>query len=231
MIGLLITIVLFPLVGWSVARRGWGETFLFGVGLTGAILFLAGVVHVPLAIALAGIVLTAGVRLFAMWRSPHRRQRTANNPLATIALASPLLVLAFVSAVVPLNDFDGRAFWVLKAKAIAHERSIDGPFFHGATRPRNHYPILIPLDGAVILSLSRDLDDRQLRWLYVGLLATLALLFSLPVHALNDAPEIDVQIFLTYTDGTIEELNKMLKLKAKSFFKTPVFYTFFVKLN
>ena len=176
MIGLLITIVLFPLVGWSVARRGWGETFLFGVGLTGAILFLAGVVHVPLAIALAGIVLTAGVRLFAIWRSPHRRQRTANNPLATIALASPLLVLAFVSAVVPLNDFDGRAFWVLKAKAIAHERSIDGPFFHGATRPRNHYPILIPLDGAVILSLSHDLDDRQLRWLYVGLLAALALL-------------------------------------------------------
>ena len=176
MIGLLITIVLFPLVGWSVARRSWGEAFLFGVGLTGAILFLGGVAHVPLVIALAGIVLTAGVRLFATWRSPDSRQPTANSPIATIALAIPLLILAFVSAVTPLNDFDGRAFWVLKAKGIAHEQSIDGPFFHGATRPRNHYPILIPLDGAVILGLSRDLDDRQLRWLYVGLLAALALL-------------------------------------------------------
>ena len=176
MIGLLITIVLFPLVGWSVARRSWGEAFLFGVGLTGAFLFLAGVVHVPLVLALAGIVLTAGVRLFATWRSPDRRQPAVNSPIATIALAIPLLILAFVSAITPLNDFDGRAFWVLKAKGIAHERSIDGPFFYAATRPRNHYPILIPLDGAVILGLSRDLDDRQLRWLYVGLLAALALL-------------------------------------------------------
>ncbi|MDP9360968.1 MAG: hypothetical protein M3P29_05895, partial [Acidobacteriota bacterium] len=62
------------------------------------------------------------------------------------------------------------------AKGIAHERAIDGPFFRGATRPRNHYPILIPLDSAVILGLAHDLDDRQLRWLYVGLLAALALL-------------------------------------------------------
>nr|MDP9362317.1 hypothetical protein [Acidobacteriota bacterium] len=55
MIGLLITIVLFPLVGWSVARRSWGEAFLFGVGLTGTLLFLAGVVHVPLVVALVFI--------------------------------------------------------------------------------------------------------------------------------------------------------------------------------
>jgi hypothetical protein len=54
---------------------------------------------------------------------------------------------------------------------------IDGPFFQGATLdPRNQYPILIPIDGAVIFALSHDLDDRQLRWLYVGLLAALALL-------------------------------------------------------
>lgn len=177
MIGLLITIVLFPLVGWSVARRSWGEAFLFGVGLTGAILFLAGTVHVPLVIALAGIVFAAIVRLFAERQTPDSRQQTTHSPIATIAMAIPLLVLAFVAAIAPLNDFDGRAFWILKAKGIAHERAIDGPFFRGATLdPRNHYPILIPLDGAVILGLSHDLDDRQLRWLYVGLLAALALL-------------------------------------------------------
>ncbi len=53
--------------------------------------------------------------------------------------------------------------------------------------------------------------------------ACLAEVFSLPVHALNDAPEIDVQIFFNYTDGTVQELNKTLKLKAKSFFKAPQF--------
>jgi hypothetical protein len=89
----------------------------------------------------------------------------------------PLLALTFSAAITPLNDFDGRAFWALKAKAIAHERSIDGPFFHGGTHdPRNQYPILIPLDGAVVLSLAHSLDDRHLRWLYLGMLAALALL-------------------------------------------------------
>jgi hypothetical protein len=89
----------------------------------------------------------------------------------------PLIALTFAAAITPLNDFDGRAFWVLKAKGIAHERSIDGPFFHGGTHdPRNQYPILIPLDGAVILGLSHSLDDRNLRWLYVAILAALALL-------------------------------------------------------
>jgi hypothetical protein len=89
----------------------------------------------------------------------------------------PLVALTFAAAIAPLNDFDGRAFWALKAKGIAHERSIDGPFFHGGTHdPRNQYPILIPLDGAVILGFAHSLDDRNLRWLYLGMLIALALL-------------------------------------------------------
>ncbi|MEA2163812.1 MAG: hypothetical protein QOK37_1939 [Thermoanaerobaculia bacterium] len=181
MTGLLITVVLFPLVGWSVARRSWGEAFLFGVGITGATLFVAGVARVPLVITFALIVLASiggaiwGIR--NRQRHSHLPHPTPHSPLPTIALIIPLIVLAFIAAITPLNDFDGRAFWVLKAKGIAHERSIDGPFFHGATLdPRNHYPILIPIDGAVIFALSHTLDDRQLRWLYVGLLAALALL-------------------------------------------------------
>jgi hypothetical protein len=181
MIGLLITLVLFPLVGWSVARRSWGEAFLLGAGFIGTILFLAGVVHVPLLPAFA-LVLLASIG-GAVWsyrnhkKSSHTPHPTPHSPIATIAMALPLLALAFIAAITPLNDFDGRAFWVLKAKGIAHERSIDGPFFQGATLdPRNQYPLLIPLDGAVILGLMHDLDDRQLRWLYVGLLTALALL-------------------------------------------------------
>ncbi len=181
MTGLLIPLVLFPLIGWSIARRSWGEAFLFGAGLIGTILFLAGVVHVPLVPAFA-LVLLASIG-GAVWsyrnhkKSSHTPHPTPHSPIATIAMALPLLALFFIAVTTPLNDFDGRAFWVLKAKGIAHERAIDGPFFQGATLdPRNHYPILIPIDGAVIFTLAHDLDDRQLRWLYVGLLAALALL-------------------------------------------------------
>jgi hypothetical protein len=179
MIGLLITLVLFPLVGWSIARRSWGEAFLFGAGLVGTVLFLAGVVHVPLVFAFA-LVLIASIG-GAVWSYRNRKKNTPHSTpqalLPTIAMAIPLIALAFIAVVTPLNDFDGRAFWVLKAKGIAHERAIDGPFFQGATLdPRNQYPILIPIDGAVIFALSHNLDDRQLRWLYVGLLAALALL-------------------------------------------------------
>jgi len=176
MIGLLVTVVLFPLVGWSLGRRSLGEAFLLGLGITGSVLFIAGVVHVPLVIAMVLIgVWGIGSGVWELRRGiPNLR---IHSPVATIVMIIPLVALTFAAAVTPLNDFDGRAFWALKAKGIAHERSIDGPFFHGGTHdPRNQYPILIPLDGAVILSLAHSLDDRQLRWLYLGILAALALL-------------------------------------------------------
>jgi hypothetical protein len=178
MIGLVVTLVLFPLVGWSMGRRGIGEAFLFGAGLTGALLFLAGVAHVPLVVALALIVVWGvGSGVWELMRRPRTVQPTPRHAIPTIVMCIPLIALAFVAAITPLSDFDGRAFWVLKAKGIAHERAIEGPFFRGATLdPRNHYPILIPLDGAVILGVTHDSDDRQLRWLYLGFLAAFALL-------------------------------------------------------
>jgi hypothetical protein len=183
MIGLLVTLILFPLVGWSIGRRSLGEAFLFGAGLTGSVLFLAGVAHVPLVVAL-GLVGVWGVGS-GVWELKRRRGEprtlplpTPHSPLPTILMLIPIVALAFVAAITPLSDFDGRAFWVLKAKAIAQERTIDGPFFRSTTvDPRkNHYPILIPIDGAVIFGIAHDVDDRQIRWLHLGLLAALALL-------------------------------------------------------
>jgi len=176
MIGLIVTLVLFPLAGLALGRRSIGEAFLLGAGITGSVLFVAGVVHVPLVIAM--VVLGAWAVGRGAWELKKGLPRpTLHSPLPTILMCIPLLALAFAAAITPLNDFDGRAFWALKAKGIAHERSIDGQFFHGGTLdPRNQYPILIPLDGAVILSLSHSLDDRNLRWLYLGILAALALL-------------------------------------------------------
>jgi len=176
MIGFIVTLVLFPLIGLSFGRRSLGEAFLLGLGITGSVLFIAGVVHVPLVIAM-GLIAVWGVAR-GVWEVKNAFPlSTAHSPLPTILMIIPLVALTFAAAITPLNDFDGRAFWVLKAKGIAHERSVDGPFFHGGTHdPRNQYPILIPLEGAVILSLAHSLDDRNLRWLYLGILAALALL-------------------------------------------------------
>jgi hypothetical protein len=176
MIGFIVTVVLFPLVGWSVSRRSFGEAFLLGLGITGSVLFVAGVAQVPLVIAFALLaVCGVGNGVWELRRGIPKPR--IHSPVATALMIVPLAALTFAAAITPLNDFDGRAFWVLKAKGIAHERSIDGPFFHGGTLdPRNQYPILIPLDGAVILSVAHSLDDRQLRWLYLGMLAALALL-------------------------------------------------------
>jgi hypothetical protein len=176
MIGFLVTVVLFPLIGWAFGRRNLGEAFLLGLGTTGAVLFLAGVAHVPLVIAMV-LIGALGVGRGVWELKKGFALPTPHSPLPTILMCIPLVALTFAAAITPLNDFDGRAFWALKAKGIAHERSIDGPFFHGGTHdPRNQYPILIPLDGAVILSLAHSLDDRNLRWLYLGILAALALL-------------------------------------------------------
>jgi hypothetical protein len=175
MIGLAVTILLFPLVGWALGRRSLGEAFLLGLGVTGSVLFIAGVVHVPLVIAML-LLVVGSVGGVVLTRRPLQLPQV-HSPLPTILMAIPLLALTFAAAITPLNDFDGRAFWALKARGIAHERRIDGPFFNGGTLdPRNQYPILVPLDGAVILGLAHSLDDRNLRWLYLGILAALALL-------------------------------------------------------
>ena len=173
MTGLIIALVVFPLIGGAVARRNWGEAYLLGAGLCGTTLFISGVLHIPLAAALILLIVAA----LARFRYGARSTDRIGWPLApAVLMFLPLLVCAAAATIVPLNDFDGRAFWVLKAKGIAHERAVDGPFFHGATvDPRNDYPLLVPIDAAVIFSLADSSDDRQVRWMYLLFLVALTL--------------------------------------------------------
>ncbi|MCU1231237.1 MAG: hypothetical protein JWO97_4121 [Acidobacteria bacterium] len=178
MTGALIALLLFPLAGCAFGRRPFSEAFLLGVGLVGAALFVGGVIGAPFPLTLA-VVLIAGV--VGISQSLSRRERGAEggvrgHAFATALTIAPLFVLTFIAAITPLTDFDGRAFWLLKAKALAHERTIDGPFFHNEVvfSPRNQYPLLIPLDAATIMSLARDSDDHQVRFLYLGIFAALA---------------------------------------------------------
>src|SRR5438105_13237295 len=144
------------------------EFVLLAIGLAGSLMFVLGLIHVPFAVsAIVGVVL-AGV---LGRRASGGRGRPPLHPLATVITIVPLLVIAFDSVVVPLHDFDGRLFWTLKAKALAHERRIDGPFFRGESvfDPRNQYLLLLPLDDAAIMMATRRLAPENVRWLYAAL--------------------------------------------------------------
>jgi hypothetical protein len=200
--GLLVTIALFPVVGLAVSRLvglNGGQAllpvphprtgksacppssvqpYLAGAGAVGALLFLLNLAGVPLLVALA--VILAATAAVLLWR------RGAPGPRTTFELVPDLILIAlsawllFLTAIVPLDDYDGRAFWLLKAKAIAHEKQVDGPFFQQqmTDSPRNQYPLLVPADAAVAMLAGRELDDRHVRWLY----ALFAIAFALEVR-------------------------------------------------
>jgi hypothetical protein len=181
--GLLITALLFPIAGCVTGRRPLAELFLLGVGIVGSALLVLGIFHVSFVVTL-GVVLVAGLLGFlASKKGRNSATQQLSNP-ATIVAIIPLALLAISAAIVPLNDFDGRGFWLLKAKALAQERVIDGPFFHNAVvhDPRNQYPLLVPLDAAAIMIASGDMDDRQVRWLYLFTFAALVFVVARRVN-------------------------------------------------
>jgi len=176
MTGLLVTLVLFPVVGLAIGRiAGPVQPFLAGTGAIGAIVFVAGVLHVPIVATVIAIVVAAIVILIV--RPAPKGPRLSYPIVPTILAAAIVIVLLTVTAIVPLDDYDGRAFWLLKAKAIAFDRSVDGPFFHlrESWDSRNQYPLLVPIDAGVLMIAGRDLDDRHVRWLYVLFAAGFAL--------------------------------------------------------
>jgi len=172
--GMVIAALLFPIAGCIAGRRSLDEAFLFGLGVVGSSLFLLGLLHVPFVITI-GLLIVAG--LLGCWKNWKPSNSATQKPsnLATIAMIIPLALIAIPAAIVPLNDFDGRGFWLLKAKALANERTISGPFFHNEVMddPRNQYPLLLPLDAAAVMMIAGDDDDKQVRFLYVFTFAAL----------------------------------------------------------
>jgi len=179
MTGLVVTAVLFPLAGWAAGRRSLAEAFLFGAGLLGAAMFILGVLNVPFVVTMTAVAVAGVVQLVLALSSRAEVARAIvparSTATLTILTVVPLVLLALIVSIVPLHDFDGRAFWLLKAKALANERTVDGPFFHlrSSYDPRNEYPLLIPLDAAAVMIATRDADDPQVRWLYLFLFAAL----------------------------------------------------------
>jgi hypothetical protein len=181
MTGLVVALIVFTAAGGFGV---WSERFLRGLAIAGIAMFLGGLVQVPPLVTLAVVVLW-GAGVSPAWRA---RRRAAPRPgetpaphngsgiLPLVVTLIPVVIVFAAALRLPLLDFDGRVFWLLKAKAIAQESAIDGPFFHGETtwNPRNRYPLLMPLDTAAVLKLSHSMDDHEIRGLYA--LTFLALL-------------------------------------------------------
>jgi hypothetical protein len=172
MAALIFTLIWFPAVGVAASRfAGRSSAFLLGAGMTGLWMYVSGVVGIPLEFAAIALAVATMLSLRPMrWQWPRLHIADALTLVAALALFAQ-------AAIVPLEDFDGRAFWLLKAKAIAHESDIDGPLFQGenAVSPRNEYPLLVPIDAALLMRVGGSLDERHTRWLYVMFAVALAL--------------------------------------------------------
>jgi hypothetical protein len=183
MIALTLTLALFPLAGAATAlllrlplppsrEARFAFLFLLGIGAQGMGLYLLGAVQVPLGRpAFIAIPLLSLAVVAFRWRTyttlndgPRER-----NVFATIVFALPLLVLLFSASILPTRDYDGRVTWLPKARAIALEQSIAGPFFHGqrGLDLHNRYPLLLPLDAATVMRLGNDTRNEAARWMYV----------------------------------------------------------------
>ncbi|HEX6177681.1 MAG TPA: hypothetical protein VF057_04940, partial [Thermoanaerobaculia bacterium] len=177
MTGLLFTATFFPLAGAAIRRLcGGGPRFLLGIGVTGVVLYIALLLRVPpQPVLIAMAVASIATLIFARRRDSEPEQ--PRSVFATMVTIAPIVALLFVTAIVPLADYDGRAFWVLKAKAIASERAVDGPFFSGERghNPKNEYPLLIPLAASAVMTATNSLDDFGIRWIYVLALGSFAL--------------------------------------------------------
>ena len=175
--GAILIAVVLPLIGAAVQRlAGPGPRFLLGLGASGFVLYLAMLAHIPPLPVMIALVAGAVLTLVFVQRRRDDVPPRQSSVAATVVTAAPLVFLLVASAVVPLRDYDGRAFWVLKARAIATERSVDGAFFQGRLghSPKNEYPLLVPVVAGAVMIATGDTDDLQIRWIYVLSLGSFA---------------------------------------------------------
>lgn len=176
--GFVISITLPLLIGAGVARfcrplprqtrlgrLGW--YYLLGIAANGFALFALGVGGVPFVLSL--VLILIGAVFAAVRRYETSGLLPRHSRLATAVLILPFICALFVSAILPLTDYDGVVTWIPKAKAIASENSIAGPFFHGerGLNLHNRYPLLMPLNAAAVMRICGTTDNHVVRWLYV----------------------------------------------------------------
>jgi hypothetical protein len=123
-------------------------------------------IWIIVAVALLLIVRKREAFLPAMRTARLKRSRSSVIGLLLIAL--PFVAVLYGMWDLPVGDYDGRATWLPKAAAIAHEHSITGPYFQGerGLNLHNHYPLLLPLDVAAMMLVAGTESVAVARPLY-----------------------------------------------------------------
>ncbi len=217
MIALLVTVLLFVVAGAAVSgvlRFNVPGTisgriafwYLAGIAVVGTVLYVLGAIGVPIVRVTIATIFVASVVVAAIYRVPLQSVR---HPLAAnMFLAVPLLALFLSASILPVRDYDGRATWLPKARAIAHDGAIDGPFFQGnaGLNLHNQYPLLMPLNAAAVLLATGDDDVETVRWLYV-LIAIAAFLAARDLDAWVIAAAAWLPVLWTLEGGALAAYN------------------------
>ena len=171
-----MVIAIFLVVGIAVALflrpssdaiEFFSRAFLIGVGALGTILFILGIIGVPLTRWPIWIAVAIALLLISQRRNAIPRAATFNAGLLFMVI--PFAIALYGIWGLPFADYDGRATWLPKAAAIATEHSIHGPTFHGerGLNLHNHYPLLLPLDVAAMMLIAGAESTDVARPLYL----------------------------------------------------------------
>lgn len=193
MSGLIAALAYFAAIGTAIHRGDEREThlerlalrYLLGLGVVGIYGHLAGAIRLPLTTAtyllpwISAVIIVIRRRRSAETVTATPEPRSSIALTAAVVMSIPVAVAILQTFAVPLGDYDGRTFWMLKARAIAHEESLTGPFFRGETsrHPHSEYPLLMPISSAVVFKLTSSDDDRTARWVFT--LTAIAFLVTL----------------------------------------------------
>lgn len=199
-------VALFLAAGWGVtawvpelrqlpAPRRAGYSYLLGVATLGSLLYagshFAGLpLRRPVFLIFAGALATLGIlrsRTTATPRSSSpldrgERLRLPNLLRRGSALLSTLVVVgAFADSVSrPLEDWDGRMTWSVRAKHLRAEGTVDAEVLRDRSWSVSHprYPLLLPIAQVVVEeTFATPEDDPAFRALYPAFLAALLLVF------------------------------------------------------
>lgn len=141
--------------------------FVIGTAAHGTLLYALAAFGVPVTRAtIAMMLLAAVVVLFTTRRRSH--ERLAVPTAAKVLLVVPILIWCLAAAVLPVRDYDGRVTWLPKARAIAFDGTLSGPFFQGigGLNLHNQYPLHGPLNVASIMLMTGDTSDESARLFY-----------------------------------------------------------------
>ena len=119
---LIASVLFFIVAGLALSRlAGPLSWFLGGAGVVGAVIFVAGVIGIPIAIATVILLVIAAIVIATRTRRTRlvwSFSESIRPVIPSIAMAIAALALLFIAAMTPTTDYDGRAFWLMKAKAM-----------------------------------------------------------------------------------------------------------------